>query len=113
MIVTNGTREILDKFYGEPQKETFKSIVVMDGDNPVGVAGLKVDDNKMIAFTDISDELRNHPSFKRIIILVYRRWLELLPDMPVYAEADPTIEGSKDLLIHAGFTHYRGDIWRV
>lgn len=113
MIVINGTKKLLTEFYGEPPKETFKSLIVMDGDRPVGVAGLEVNTNKVIAFTDISKELREHKSFKRMIVKVYRRWLEILPNIPVYAQADPKIEGSEKLLEHAGFQHYRGDIWRV
>lgn len=113
MFVVNGTKELLTTFYGEAPKETFKSLVVMDGDKPVGVAGLHLNNGKAIVFTDISDELREHKSFKRMVIKVYRKWMSILPNMPVYAQADPEIEGSEKLLIHAGFEHYRGDIWRV
>jgi len=113
MIVTNGTKEILTKFYGEAPKETFKSLVVMDGERPLGVAGIHLNNGKAITFTDISKELREHKSFKRMIVKVYRRWMEILPNIPVYAEADPSIKGSEKLLEHAGFQHYRGDIWRV
>lgn len=113
MDVINGTKELLDEFYDEPRKNTFKSIVIIDNGKPIGVVGLTVDECKMNTFTHISDELRSHKSFKRIVIKAYRKWLDIIPDrLPVYALADMKIEGAECLLFHAGFEHIEGDLWR-
>jgi len=113
MIVTNATNELLEEFYGEPLKKSVKSVVVVDNGKPLGVSGLKVENDYMVWFADISDELREHKSFKRVVIECYRKLMEVLPRMPVYSLADPRIEGSDKLLAHIGFEHVRGNIWRV
>lgn len=114
MIVIKGTQELLTQYYGKPQKDTVRSVVVVDEGRPLAVAGLRVDTARMVAFADISDELRNHKSFKRIVVKAYREWLTMFPETtPVYAVADTEIEGATNLLIHAGFEHFKGDTWRI
>ena len=114
MIVTNGTKELIDMYYGEPQMDTIRSIVVLDEGRPVGIAGLKLNGTSMLAFTEISDELRNHKSFKRIMVKAYRKWLEILPDtLPIFAICNPKIEGADKLLKHAGFEYFGDDLWQL
>lgn len=112
MIVINGNSSLLEEFYGELPRQSTKTVVVMDKGKPIAVAGLRVDDAKTVLFSDISDELRESPKFKRIIIKGYRKILRLFPGMPVYSRADPDIKGSDRLLEHMGFYNVKGDIWR-
>jgi len=112
MNVVNGTSELLANYYGKPQKETVKALVAVKDGKPVGVAGLKIHDAKMIAFMSISDELRNDKQFRRILIQGYRKWLRLIPyRLPVFALADQCIDGAESFLKHCGFERVKGDIW--
>lgn len=111
MIVTKGTRALIEKYYGEPPKDTYKSIVVVDDGKPLAIAGLKILDNKLIAFLAVKEDFRKHKSFKRIIAKGCKEWLRLLPNLPVYAICDKNIKGADVLLSHLGFSHYKGDTW--
>lgn len=111
MIVIRGTKELLEEFYGKTQKETLRTLIIM-GDKPLAVIGLKIQGSKMVVFTDCKDELREHKSFKRMVIKAMREFYKILPNMPVYAKADPKIKGSESLLIHAGFEQI-GDVWLI
>lgn len=114
MIVISGTKELLEMYYGEPQKETIKSIVVMDEDKPVGVAGWRVVENKAIAFMDLSKELREHKSFKRIVVRGLREWMKIKPKrLPMYTKADKRFDKAESFLIRLGFEHYNGDVWLI
>lgn len=111
MIVIDGNKALIDMYYGHPQKNSMKTVVAIDGGVPVGVAGIMIEQGKHVLFSDFSDQLREHPSFKRTIINGFNRLLNLFPDTKVFAHANPKVEGSCDLLSHLGFEHYRGDVW--
>ncbi len=103
-----GTQSLLKAYYGCVPKQTMKTVIY--GNPPLGVAGVYVDNAKMVMFADISETLREDKSFKRIIILCYRRLLEMKTNLPIYAVAGD-IEGSESLLSHIGFSHFREDVW--
>jgi len=113
MLVTDGTPDLLEEFYGERPRESMNTVVVMDEGKPVGVAGFSLTNGMMIIFTDMSDEFKQSKGYKRTVVIAARKLMARLPDMPVYAEAKAGVEGSEDLLKHYGFKHMRGDIWQV
>lgn len=113
MIVIDGTPELLEEFYGERPRKSMSSVVVVDNGKPVGVAGLSLQNNMMVLFSDMSDEFRQSKGYKRALVVGARKLMKRFPKMPVHAKASPGIEGSEELLKHLGFTHIRGDIWQV
>ena len=96
------TREILESYYGEPREHTTKAVVAVDDGKVVGVAGISRIEGKWVAFMSATDEARKH---KKEFVRGIRAFRKLLNGMnrPVYADADPKINGSDLLLRHAGF----------
>ena len=114
MIVVKGNSKLLREYFGKVPPYSVKAVVAVDNDNdnrPIGVAGVRPIPEGLLMFSDISDELREHSMFKRIIVKAYRELFKMLPDLPVYSVADEDIEGSVDLLEHLGFEK-RGNVWR-
>ena len=102
MIVVPATAELLHRFYGEAPKRSQRAVVALDGERVVGVAGVYVDDERWVMFSDLTEELRKD---KRTIIKGIRAVMKMTQgrDLPVHALADPEIEGSEVLLEHMGF----------
>ncbi len=111
MIVTNATQDILTEFYGKRPDVSMKAIVALDDGRPLGVSGFKLDNNRMVMFSDISNELRMRKDFKRIVIKAYKLLLTMIPNCLVYATASTDIKGSCVLLKHLGFNKLGGNIW--
>jgi len=113
MIVIDATPELMEQFYGEQPSFTSRSVVVMNDDHPVAIAGRMKRENHMVYFSEIRDELRESPEFKRVIIKAYRKLSKWMPRCHVYAVADPRIKGSETLLEHLGFEQVDDILWRV
>ncbi len=111
MIVIDATQELLTEYYGSAPVSSMRAIVAIEADKVVGVAGFKLENERMVLFSDISDELREHKGYKRLVVSAYKSLIEIFPGAPVYAKAAPDIEGSCILLKHIGFQHLRGDLW--
>lgn len=71
--------------------------VVLDGE-VLGVGGIIL--GSQMIFAQITDALR---ADRRSLVRAYRRVLGLTRARPLYAHADPEIEGSERLLEHMGF----------
>lgn len=113
MIVTDATDALLKEFYGELPGIPVDAVVVTNDDKPLAVSGIKYEDGFYVFFADITDELREHRLFKRVVVVCYRRIMKDLPDEHVFSRADPAREGSVALLEHLGFRHIDGDTWVI
>lgn len=77
---------------------TVQAIAVVRGEEVLGVGGVIV--GSQMIFARITDALR---ADRRSLVRAYRRVLSLTALRPLYAHADPEIEGSERLLEHMGF----------
>lgn len=108
-MIVPATAELLKRFYGEAPKRTQKAVVALAGERVVGVAGVYVDEERQVMFSDLTDELRRD---KRTVIRGIRAVMQLASaKMPVHALADPQIEGSETLLEHMGFKPLEGRVY--
>jgi hypothetical protein len=102
------TPDLLKQFYGSIPARTSQTVVAVKDDRVIGVAGVYVDDARLIVFTDLSDELRQD---KRTMVRGIREIFRLVQkyDLPVYAVVNTSIDGAVKLLTHVGFVHeYEG-----
>lgn len=113
IVIRKGTADRLVEYYGYRPKDTMKAIVLFDGDEIVAVAGIKIMNKNWVMFTDIKEEFRDHPLFKKAVIKSYSELLKMIPDIPVYAAADPDIDGSDRLLKHIGFRNIHENVWVI
>lgn len=110
MIVINGTKELIEEYYGEVPRETIKTVVAVDDGKPLAVAGVRSVPQGMVMFSDMSEEFKQRKDYKKTLIKGYRKLFKSLPDVKIYSHADPEIEGSDVLLKHLGFVPV-GDLW--
>ena len=111
MHIVPATSELLQRFYGAAPTRSQRAVVAVKDEKVIGVAGIYTDDERSVMFSDLTDELRKD---KRAVIRGVREVMKLASkrQMPVYAWADPEIEGSDRLLVHMGFEHYRDGLYR-
>lgn len=112
MDVTKGNTQLLKEYYGDIPSTIIRSLVAVENGKPLGVAGIKRQNEYMVMFSDFSDELREHKEFKKTMVKGYRELMKMKPKMPVFSSADPGIEGSQEFLTHIGFKQV-GEIWVV
>lgn len=104
------TPALLERFYGQTPKRTSRAIVAVEGERVLGVAGVYQDGARMVAFTEMSDEIRAN---KRLIVRGYRMLKPLLEaGLPIYALADRCVEGSEVLLRHFGFERVCDEVYQ-
>lgn len=111
MHIVPATAALLERFYGFVPKRSQRAMVAVKDERVIGVAGVYTDDERLVMFTDLTDELRHD---KRTMVRGIREVMKLATrrDLPVYAWADPEIEGSERLLDHVGFEHIRDRVYR-
>lgn len=109
--VIPATPALLSRFYGRIPTKTSQAVVAVEGDRVLGVAGIYRDGARMVAFTELSDEVRAN---RRLIVRGYRALLPLIKaaGMPVLAICDPLIEGSERLLLHYDFEPLSHGVWQ-
>ena len=113
MIVTKANQALLKQFYGDVPRETMRAIVAVEKGKPIALVGVKIEKSRGVMFSEFTPECRNHPGFKRLLVKGIPDLFEIIPRyLPVYASADPAIEGAETLLKHVGFHHCEGDVWR-
>ena len=95
------TEELLIKFYGKPQR-TQKSLVIIEDNEPIAVAGVYPDKERFVFFSDVKPGI-NMKNYKRTVIACTKKLLKLTHNIPVHAVADPKVEDSEKLLKHFGF----------
>ena len=109
------TNELLKAFYQKPVP-TMKAFVAVKDGRPIGVYGYYIKNETVILFSDMTDELRQEKSFKRLIAKNYKLVLNLLKNtnLPVISIACRDTKGSDVLLKHMGFNPLIGDfyIWQ-
>lgn len=100
--------EDVKTLYGKLLAKSFYGITAADDSGKaIGIAGFYFY-NRWVLFAHVTDELRKHP------IVIWRAAKELIKamkhlDEPIYAVADPSIDGSDRLLKRMGFAHLSKD----
>jgi hypothetical protein len=109
--IVPATAELLERFYGSAPTRSQRAVVAIKDDRVIGVAGIYTEDESSVMFSDLTDELRKD---KRTVVRGIREVMKLAARraLPVYALADPEVDGSERLLLHMGFEHYRDGIYR-
>ena len=95
------TEELLIKFYGSPQR-TQKSLVIIEDNEPIAVAGIYPDKERFVLFSDLKPNIKMK-DYRRAVIECTRRLMKLSHNIPIHSVADPKVEGSDKLLKHLGF----------
>jgi hypothetical protein len=112
--ISQATIEDCKRFYGDAPIISMRGYVAKDGDRVLGIAGTYISDGSIVAFSEITDELKRH---KRAIV----RAMKLLVPMfdairaPLYAVAKGEDPVSQYFLIRLGFkpTGYIGQFGEV
>lgn len=99
----------LVRFYGEPQLQTIRAVVVLKGDEPMVVIGVA---NRKDCATLFSDYKPEAYEFRHSITVLraIKKAMQLVKDSKrvVYAIRQ---EGT-DLLVRLGFEHVSGEVYR-
>lgn len=107
--IINPDRAILERFKSIRLVKTIRAVAAVRGEEVLGVAGLYCDGTWTRMFSALTDDLRRD---RRGLVKISRAVMELArPRAPVYADADPEIEGSRKLLEHLGFKPVRGNLY--
>lgn len=104
--IRHGNDELHHEFYGYIPR-IIRSLIVMD-DQILLIAGLKKENDKLVMFSDITDEIRKIEGFKKIVLKVSNELKTWIPeDVAVFAVSTE----NTDLLSHMGFEYLEGDVW--
>lgn len=112
--IVPATQELLRDFYGKSHARTARALVVLEDTKPIAVVGVAIEDSCNVVFSDVIPEVRAHiRDYRRGVVQCARRVMRLARrGLPIYATADPEVEGSGRLLTHMGFEQIKGDIYR-
>jgi len=104
LSIEPATREDLKEFYPK-SIPSMRAIVGKKDGKVVGVSGYYIKNETVIVFSDMSEELRQEKSFKRVMIKAYRIIISMIENtnLPVISVACESIPGSNILLEHMGF----------
>lgn len=93
-----------------PIPRTVEAFVVMAGARPVGAAGVYLDQNRLVAWSHLTPEIRRD---KRVVVEGWRRLITLAADrgLPLHAKPDPGEPGAERLLEHMGFQPGPRGVW--
>lgn len=108
------TPGLIARFYETPPKKSTKTLVAKDGEDILWIAGTYTDSHHQVMFADFNDRVNeNRKRYAREFILCMRKLLMTANrNLPIDAVADPEVDGSDRLLIHFGFEHFSGNIYR-
>ena len=98
------TSDDIVALFGCRHKYSMRGITAVIDGVPAGIAGIYYDGTQIVAFSRINPELRVFP----FAIYKAARMVAKMIDKsqgPIYAVADPNINGSAELLEHLGFDH--------
>ncbi|MBU6407975.1 MAG: hypothetical protein KGS44_12735 [Alphaproteobacteria bacterium] len=107
--IVPATPDLVRSYYGKEAPWTFRGYVALDGDKPVGLAGVYREGVHLIAFFDAGPTLR---ASKRVAV-EGRRLLRKLMDeagRPVFAKMNASEPTAPALLRRAGFVPLKDDI---
>lgn len=109
VTIVPATREILERYYGRPMPKSARAIAAIDGDRILGVAGVVLDEARLIAFVHFSEELKRN---RRVIVRGGRILQQMMRrGVPVHAEADSELESADRFLRHYGFRRVEGQVY--
>lgn len=111
MHVRYATKEDIDRWFQQAAPGTMRAVVVEDGGQLLGVAGLVRMGDHIQCFSSILDRLRPH---KRALVKAARLVQQMVHEVngPVFAvcsSSEPTAPG---LLRALGFQPYQQEVWR-
>lgn len=111
--IVPATRELLERFYGGPPIREVNAVAALKGGKIIGVAGVFHEGEVLMAFADMTDELRED---KRAIVRGIHEVMQLIYQhgKETRAIADE-IPGANILLTHCGFQRVNGEeyVWQT
>jgi hypothetical protein len=110
--IVPATRELMERFYGHPPRQTAQALVTLLGDEPIGVAGVYADRyGRMVCFADTRPVLRER--FSKTGVRMAHRLMKMAREKGVtlWAAADSGIEPAARFLEYLGFTHVEKGVY--
>lgn len=103
-IIRRATAADVTSWYGKPVERSMRAIVAEIDGRAIGLAGYAFDGERMIAFSEMKDELRQH---KKTILRAAREYMRMLREykVPVVAIANQNEKSAVFFLLHIGFKH--------
>lgn len=98
------TQALVEEFYGKVPMFSMRGFIVMFEEKPIGIVGIYTFQEKIIAFSQMKDEMR---PLKKEIVRVIKSFMQFLSEMnvPVYAIASQQEPTSLELLPKLGFAY--------
>ena len=95
------TKEVIDRYYDGKLTRTVRAFIAVQDEKILGIAGVYVDQSRLVMFSDLSDELKQN---KRVIIRGMRMFKEIArkKNLPIHAKA-AQLPTAKGFLKHMGF----------
>ena len=108
--IVPATSDILNRFYGEPQKKTVRAVAIVKGEDVLGVGGFYVDEARVVMFSDLKPEALKH---KKAVVLGTYEILRAAGEtgLPAHAVADSRVPGSEHFLEQLGFESLHSGVW--
>lgn len=110
MKIRQATREDLVRWFGGVPA-TMRALVVDDGNELVGIAGLALMSDHVQAFSEMKPALRGRTYVLAKVAVMFK---DMLADAigPVQAACNLNEPTSPDLLAKLGFSHVYNGVWR-
>lgn len=110
MEIIKATPELLESYYGCPMKRSCMAYCAVEDGKVFGVGGWYNDQARKVIFTDMDDEVRDHPKLlfktcKMVIAEAMHR------GVPLHAVPDLEIESSVRFLERLGFVQMTKEVW--
>lgn len=112
IAIVPATQALVERFYGGPPPHTARAVVVLDGDEPIGICGLYTGSDRFVFFGEVTDEVRAKP---KAMVRAARAVLEQARGLkaPVHSLADPKVKNAARFLERLGFERVQGDVFRL
>lgn len=117
--IVPATAELVRQVTDKPMPRTLRALAVVEDEKVLGVTGFYPENGHLVWVGHMTDEARaemNRDKFtyyKLALVQCAKQIMAMAAErrLPVYAHADPDIQGSDTLLKHLGFTHAFGGIY--
>lgn len=100
--IVPATQELVAAYLGRPSPHTFKGYAAVRDGQPIGLAGIYREGSHLVAFSEVSGELKDH---KRAMVEGRRLVRQMMAEVhrPVFAEVNAQEPGAPKLLARLGF----------
>lgn len=104
------TADLMQRFYGHPEKRTVRALAMVRGDEVLGIGGYYVQDSCVVVFSDISEE---GMKYRKLIVRGAYEVLRAAAErkLPAHVKADPRIPGAERFLAQLGFEPSDQGVW--